>query len=464
MSLKWLSLGSVVLLAACASSSSRTAAHDPIGNYDPDKAGDPGGHEFATIYTRMGLAASGPPVSFVGDVAFFATPSPDTTLALVAVSVPNRGLSFKHDPSSYDASYVTGLAISRGGTQIQQVSDSENVRVTTFAETRRNDESIIYRRALKLTPGDYQIAYSVRDVYGLKEGQQQKDIVVPRLQARSISTPDVVYEATSRTQLGAAPTLLPSPRASFVFGVDDSASIYLESYGLSAPVSMTLFGPTDSVVWRGNVALRQHGASFASGIVRIPLAGADIGVLRLVATSEGATDTTSTPMFMGFGPDLPVLSFNEMVGYLRFFASPDLLRGLRDAQPSQRAARWSEFLRRTDPIPSTPQNEALDAYFARISEANDAFQNDAGHGWRSDRGMVYVGVGAPDQIYEEYGYAYMTGDLAQPPGNSMRLMYWVYNDYQTTIIFYDPYDTGSWRLTPRSTPAFQFLLSRKMAR
>src|SRR6185312_7266354 len=130
MSLRWLRLGAVVVLAACASGSAAgpgPGRDDPLRNYDPNRAstaGDTGA--FATIYGRMGLAASGPPIFFVGDVAYFATKSPDTTLVVVGVSLPNKGLSFRKDPGGYSASYAIDLSLENSAGVVAQAKDSES--------------------------------------------------------------------------------------------------------------------------------------------------------------------------------------------------------------------------------------------------------------------------------------------------------------------------------------------------
>jgi GWxTD domain-containing protein len=276
-----------------------------------------------------------------------------------------------------------------------------------------------------------------------------------------VSTPVTVYEATARTQLAAPPNYLPAPRASFVFGVDDSAAVYAESYaGASLPVAIR--NGTGAVIWSGSVALTPHG-SFASGIARVPLAGSDIGILTLTAGS--GADTASTPLFVGFGPDLPVLSFDEMLGYLRFFATPDRLQALRNAPPGERAQLWSDFLHRSDPNPETPNNEALDAYFARIREANTRFRSDEGRGWLSDRGTVYVVLGDPDAISEDYAYMYNAGDITSRYGGAqrVRVQIWQYGTGDVgTIVFYDPSDAGQWRLAPQSASVFRSILSRRL--
>jgi len=475
MSLRWLRFGGAGFLVACASGNSGRQGSqrtDPLRNYDPNRSPVTGSTgDFAKIYRSMGLAASGSPIYFVGDVAYFATPSPDTTLVVVGMSIPNTGLTFNRDPGTqntgYTASYAADVSLIGTAGVVAQGSDSETVRVPTFREISRTDESVIYHRAFRVAPGSYVLSYAVRDGGSLRSGSQRLPIAVPRFNtsAAGLSTVEPVYEAHPRTQMDSVPSYLPAPRASYVFGVDDSASVYLESYSSNGAVSVQLRTPDGAVAWQGTRMLASHGPRLASGIVTVPLAHADVGVGTIIATIGGSPDTLGTRIFVGFGPDLPVLSFNAMLGYLRFFSTPAMLKPLYDAKPDERGARWAAFLRETDPNPSTPQNEALDEYFGRIRDANSIFLSDSPQGWLSDRGMVFVTLGSPSNSYEEYGSMYM-GDLAVSGqmGTRVKILVWEFSQYQSQIIFYDPNETGQWRMTRPSMAVFQSLLSRKMNR
>jgi GWxTD domain-containing protein len=464
ISLRWLLCGAVLALAACASGNTAGSASgslDPLRNYDPQRASVAGSAaQFASIYDQMGLAASGAPLFFVGDVAYFATKSPDTTFVSVGLSLPNKGLVFKRDQQGYSASYAVDLSLAGTGGIVTQSSDSESVRVATFKETSRTDESVIYRRVFRATPGVYSLNYAVRDGNSQRGATRGLRIVVPRLSQTAMSTPEPVYEAAPRVHLDSLPKYLPAPRASYEFGVDDSASIYLESYS-PKPITLQLRTPDGKIAWEGSRTLPVSNTGIRSGVVGIPLLHADVGVGTVLAAQAGSPDTLGTRIFVGFGPDLPVLSFKEMLGYLRFFRARANLASLYNATPENRGARWSEFLKATDPNPDTPQNEALDAYFGRIRDANSMFISDLPRGWMSDRGMVFVTLGAPSNSYEDYGSMYM-GDIAvqgEVP-TRVRILVWEYAQYQDRIIFYDPNDTHQWRLTRPSMSVFQSLLAR----
>jgi hypothetical protein len=110
----------------------------------------------------MGLIATGAPLSYVGKIAYFASRSPDTTMMLASVSIPNRMLSFIRDGDTYRAPYEIKLTLKQGSAEIKSVDAMEIVRVATFKEVNRTDESVIFQNYFRVPPGDYTMAFMVR--------------------------------------------------------------------------------------------------------------------------------------------------------------------------------------------------------------------------------------------------------------------------------------------------------------
>jgi GWxTD domain-containing protein len=183
-----------------------------------------------------------------------------------------------------------------------------------------------------------------------------------------------------------------------------------------------------------------------------------VGVARFFFTRRDArgADSVDAPLFVSFGEDIPLMSFEDMVGYLRFFATASRLDALRNAPLEQRATMWAEFLRATDPIPETPTNEDLQAYFGRIQQANVQFRMDRNPGWLSDRGMVFVALGEPDEIFDR-----TVNQTLSPTqvASAARLQIWQYRQYSAQLVFYE--DTGRWRLTRPSETEFLSISARR---
>jgi len=451
-------LGSLLIGAAvaiaCSSATSGTSSEPnprvlpPAGTPAPD---------MSELYRQIGLIAAPGPVAFVGKISAFASRSPDTTLLLVSISLPNRALTFTREGDRYRAPYEVSLSLTRGDVEAASVNAMEIVRVGSFREINRSDESIIFQHYFHIPPGNYALSATVRDVGGSRNATQQVSVLVPALGTGRLSTPTPVYEATGRIILDSAPGLLASPRSSAVFGRDSTVAIYVEGYGqgMRLPVDFVVRNDRGVQLWRDSATLARRGTLF-SGIVSVPISTVGVGTAWVSFTRRDAPDSVSTPLFVSFGEDIPLMSYEDMVGYLRFFASPSRLNALKSAPPEGRASVWAAFLRATDPVPETPTNEDLQSYFGRIQIANAQFRMDRNPGWLSDRGMVFVALGEPDQIFERnVNQSITTAQL----GSTTRLQIWQYRLYNSQLVFYD--QTGTWKLVRSSETEFLAINARR---
>src|SRR6266550_4542521 len=452
LSFGFLALSSVVA-GACSSTVTRPTP-EPNVVLQPDGGA---ASDVSELYRQIGLLAAPSPLAFVGKISAFASGHPDTTLVLASISVPNRALTFTREGDRYRAPYEVKLSINRGDAEAANVDAMEIVRVGSFRETNRTDESVIFQHYFHVPPGVYTLSAMVRDIGGSRNATQQATITVPILSTGRFSTPLLVYEASGRSILDSVPQLLASPRSSAVFGRDSTVAIYVEAYGpgMRLPVDFVVRNDKGAQLWRDSAMLARRGGLF-SGIVNVPISTVGVGIAQVSFTRRDSPDSARAPLFVSFGEDIPLMSFEDMLGYLRFFASPNHLTALRTAPLEKRATVWAEFLRATDPIPETAINEDMQAYFGRIQQANIEFRTDRNPGWLSDRGMVFVSLGEPDQIIERNANAVMSTTQI---GSTTRFQIWQYRHYSSQLVFYE--ETGRWRLTRPSETEFISLNARR---
>src|SRR5215210_434718 len=434
-------LGIVVI--ACSSTVTRPTAETNLPVLQPP--GD-SPSDVSELYRQIGLLATPSPLAFVGKISLFATGRPDTALVLVSISVPNRALTFTREGDRYRAPYEVKITMNLGDVEAAAVNAMEIVRVGSFREINRTDESVIFQHYFHVPPGNYTLAAMVRAVGGSRTATQQALVRVPALTTGRFATPLLVYEASGRTILDSVPRLLASPRSSAVFGRDSTVAIYVEAYGQGArlPVDFVVRNDKGTQLLRDSTTLMRTGSLF-SGIVSVPISTVGVGIARVSFTRRDSPDSARAPLFVSFGEDIPLMSFEDMLGYLRFFANPARLSALRTAPLERRATVWAEFLRATDPVPETATNEEMQSYFTRIRLANIQFRVDRSPGWLSDRGMVFVALGEPDQVVERnINAACWTSQVA----SNTRLQIWQYRRYNSQLVFCE--ETGRWRLTRQS--------------
>jgi len=449
-------IAGLALVAACGAPrsgapSGSVPAPEPI--LGPATGRVPRQPDVVALYRRMGLLAEAGETPFVGSLSFFAGPSGDSTSILVTVSLANRVLRFRSEGDRWRASYDVAIEVRSGTAVVQELRSREVVRVLAFRETTRDDESVLFRQLINLSPGTYDIRLTLRDESATRGSAIEATIGVPRFGNGSVSSPVPVYEARPREQLGAPLDIIPTPRSTAVFGRDSVMMIYAEGYGDGETMTVHATVKSDesnSVLWSDSVTLARHGDHFSSTFA-VPVPRLGVGVMLLGLNRPGSVDTVRIPIFVAFGEDLPVATFTQMLDYLRYYVSSQRLAALRDAPPESRAGLWAEFLRDTDPVPQTPAHEGLRDHFSRIAQANVRFREEGQPGWLTDRGRVMVALGQPDQIYEP---------TISNVGQRGRSLIWEYRDHRLQVVFIDQTGFGRWRMTLPSESEFEAVVRR----
>ena len=409
------------------------------------------------LYRELGLLARGAPMPFVGNVAFLASASRDSTHVVVAITIANGNLTFGRETDRFRAGYTVSITLRNGAETVKQLEAHESVLVASYKEVSRLDESVIYQELLTVKPGRYNLSVNVRDDGSSKNGSDDVTLLVPTLGAGSLSTPMAFARVTQRLSLDSLPRIVTSPAATATFGRDSLVGLYLEGYSATAgarlPLNIAARTETGRMLFSDTLSLVRR-QNMYSGVLFIPIARTGIGPVVISVWQTGMMDTTRTPLFVGFGEELPVATYDEMLNYLRWFATPASLKSLRDTAVEFRPAAWATFVRESA---STSRGSAtLHEYFLRLYEANAKFREEGIPGWMTDRGKVLLGLGEPDQVYEQGATA--------DPRNQVRSVIWEYRDLQQQLVFIEQQEFGHWRLTNSSAIAFEAAWRRRVTR
>ncbi len=445
----------LVLLAALGCGGSRPPTARPA-SAPPAPINNPVNLTFDAVplYRQAGLLARGLPMPFVARIGFMATQTPDTTHAVIAVSLANNALSFTRESDTrFRASYSASVSIRRGTETVAEAGTTEEVIVGAFRETTRSDETLVFQQVIDVPPGEYEVTVTLRDEGSQRNASEQGRLSVPRFDEGTVTSPLPVHEATPRTSRDVLPRLIVNPRATAVFGRDSAIAMYVERYDATAsPVRLEVRNERGRVLWSNEIDFPTGGTDLTGRVIEVPVSRIGIGVAEIALVREGSASSAASGVFVSFGDELPVASFENMLTYLRYFAAPHRLDALRAAPEEQRPTEWARFVRETDEQDNTPQHEALRDYFARLVRANARYGDATSVGWLSDRGRVYITLGDPDQIIEPAAQNF----------NRVRQQVWEYRELNAQIVFYDETGTGRWRMTPASNTRFEAEFRRRL--
>jgi GWxTD domain-containing protein len=399
----------------------------------------------SAFYQKLGRLAAGEPLPFVGTVAFAAGPG-DSVITILGLSLENRALSFQREGNLFVSRYRVSISFQREGTRSVELTRDEIVRVPTFQETLRADESVLFQQVLRLTPGDYNVSVTVRDAGSTAESRAQGKYTAPHFQPGTTSVPILAYQATGRGSLSDPLSVVLNPRGAVGYGADTLLA-YIEGYDFpgAATVPFEVLDEQQNVVYTDSLRFR-GGRPVESQVIRVAPDSISLGELKLMVGSGAAQRSVSA--LVSFSQAWVVTNFDEMLDLLRYFGEDARVAALRKAPVSERSRLWREFYAQTDPNKITPENEALNQYFGRITAANARFTDEGVPGWRTDRGEVFIALGAPDESIET------------SPGTSGRVVRWGYLNYRLTLFFQDETGFGRLRLTPGSRAEFERTVNR----
>jgi GWxTD domain-containing protein len=411
------------------------------------------------LYTRLGRLVSAQNVPYVGSVAFVAGPA-DSTVAIVSLSLANRVFTFERSGNAFAARYRVEFQFDRPGAPPVVVGRDEIIRVGSFPETMRTDESILLQQRIALKPGNYQLTVRVRDLGNAQTGTALQRVVAPEFGPGTYTAPILAYRVRGRANRDDSLSIVLNPRGTVAYG-GDTLLIYVEGNGYTKPADVPVVARDehDSVILRADAHFTGTGR-IEGRIIKLAPDSAPLGQIEIVVGPDNAVHNEAPPgklalapggdaihktyALVSFSSAWVVTNFDDLLSLLRYFGEDRKVEAMRRAKGTDRVQLWQEFYHSTDPIPATPENEALDAYFSRVAIANQRFHEPGISGWRTDRGEVFISIGDPDEVHDE------SAQLQ----NQNRVIQWVYNEYRITLYFQDITGFGRFQLTPQSRSDF----------
>ena len=92
---------------------------------------------------------------------------------------------------------------------------------------------------------------------------------------------------------------------------------------------------------------------------------------------------------------------DELVGVMRYILPYSEYKKLKDKNDADQLVAINNYWKEKDPTPETDENELLIELNERVKFSNKNFSI-LMHGWRSDRGRIYIIYGEPQLVDESY--------------------------------------------------------------
>lgn len=365
------------------------------------------------FYEEQGVLESSGEIAFLADLWALPGP-PGESRAMVGLTMANRTLHFvRANTGRWLAGYSVSARFEGEGEPIERSWD-RTVDVATFDETLLTRETVVFQVEVPLPAGSYEMTLAVTDGNGGSSGVVRSSVEIPEYppDVPALGRP-VLLRSQRDTPDGVEWVVHPSryfheapEQIDFLVqagGVDfESGSA---SYRIRAVLSGVGPGEEaegDSVGgWSG--VLSPAGDGVARAFAKMSETGTRFGEYRLRATLEneaGEELAHAETSFLVAGSNAWIIeNWDDTLSLLKYEATGSEMKILEDIEdPDARIAAWNCFWDMRDPVPSTATNEALRRYLSLIQIANENWTSTLRPGYLSDRGRVFITMGAPDHI------------------------------------------------------------------
>ncbi len=382
---------------------------------------------------------------------------PDSNKSYLEIyySLEQKELGYLQQPKGYGAVLSLELALKdQRGDLVKEKSWQIGNLVVDTAKVSGSDAQLIDVLGDTLPAGTYSLELKALDLNSNKTGVKKTQILVPDFKGDSLQLSDIqlaldLKEDTIEVKFNkSGMKVLPNPRREYI-SKEEMLYLYAEVYNLkqdpqgeekgylvslsvldsngSHPKdygSMTHSKPGSSAV----LASALNPGSLLPGSYYLQVSVKDLDFVREVKRIKPFRIQASTIAEIAGKPgsEEEAKNLRKMLTYI---ATRDELRMYDQLNLSGKRQFLTEFWRKKDPDPSTPENEFKIEYYRRWEEAQrrysttkegiDTWKKD---GWKTDMGRVYITYGEPDNIerypltidskaWEKWNYDYIQGGI-----------------------------------------------------
>jgi GWxTD domain-containing protein len=398
-----------------------------------------------TIYAQVEIAdqpdATRSLPKFYQDILNFYSPDSATTRVDVFIQVPYNQIQFVKSDKGFTASYTVTISVfneNRERLVVEKVWNEE-VNEKDFEQTNSQNNYNLSFKSFYLSPGSYTIRSSVEDKESKKEYSIENPFIVKSLEEPPALS-DVIFIA-KMSNTDDAKKILPNV-AGNVATQKGGVPVFFEAYSDSARdmrMEYIITNDKKDIIFQSNEA--QHLDSGKTQIFHtIKDSSISLGKYLLTISllnNKGVVVASTNKGFYSKWSGVPttIQDLDLAIDQLVYIASQSELDYIRDAKSKEeKTKRYIEFWKKKDPSPSTDDNEVFNEYYRRIQYANEHFSHYV-KGWKTDRGMVFILLGAPNNV-----------DRHPFDVDSKPYEIWQYYQMNKQFIFMDETGFGDYRL------------------
>jgi len=354
--------------------------------------------------------------------------------------IPYDELQFVKKDQRFYAQYELSVTVfDQYGNQAEGQIVRRDIWVDDFEQTNLRNKYDIASVTFDLSPSVYELLVGIMDFDSRKTGRRKTRLTVPAYFQQPLELSDIMLAdqmiPDSTGKLQAVPNVIGN-----YDNRQESLFLWFEIYdfiGLdSLQINYRILDLKDKVI-RKFSEFRKLDGTRTEIVIHIPREELSAGRYKLeVSAGKGKAVVKRVRDLSVHWMGMPAFAsdIDKAIEQLKYIADGKAMKKMKKSKGDKKTEAFREFWKSKDPTPATEQNEVMEEYYRRVDYSNATFGTFI-EGWRSDRGMVYIILGAPNDI-ERHPFEV----------DSKPYEIWSYYQYNRQFIFVDQSGFGEYRL------------------
>jgi GWxTD domain-containing protein len=377
---------------------------------------------------------------FFVDALNFSSEDEGKTRIDVFVQVPFNEVQFIKKEERFEANYSLQVSIftPEKNKLIMEKMWNEKISSSDFEATNSKNTFNLSMRSFDLEPGKYMVRIELTDKDSRKSFPLEAALEVRNIEDQTgVSDLMIIARQTGETHNKIVPNV-----SRQITSNQGGIPIFFEYYTGNPGLHKVEYAISDK---DQNIVVREEtDQQVKAGKNQIlhTIKGSEIGmgsyILTVSIKDENNKKVASVnKSFQSRMPGLPasIKDLDKAISQLRYIASSSELKYIENATTREdKVDRYLEFWKKKDPTPNTEENQLFEEYYKRVAYANENFSHYI-EGWRTDRGMVFIILGAPSNV-NRHPFEYDTKPYEV----------WEYYELNKQFVFMDETGFGDYRL------------------
>jgi GWxTD domain-containing protein len=380
-------------------------------------------------------------VKYYQDFLNFRSSKLSMTRLDIFIQVPYNEIQFVKKADQFESQYTATISIFAEDkeTLIEEKSWDEKIEVKDFPHTTSPSNFNISIKSFDLPPGKYFIRTSIEDKDSRKTYTSANIFTIRDLTTLP-NLSDLMFIA-KQTMVAGSNKILPNITRD-ISVQKDGIPLFFELYSNSPGKIILEFDVSDKekkIVYSDTLS-RSIDSGKTQIFHNVKVKSLSLGIYLIGATLKDSNNKVIASTIKSFnsrwaGVPSVINDLDKAVAQLIYIASSSEKSYIESApNKEEKIKRYLEFWKKKNPNPNEEDNRVFDEYYRRINYANENFSHFM-EGWRTDRGLVYITLGPPNNI-DRHPFDY----------DAKPYEIWEYYEMNQQFVFMDETGFGDYRL------------------